>query len=61
MVCIKYRNFLGSCIFNFLRPAQRFDDSKHIKITRKAACHGITEHTTVPFGAEVTSGHLAKA
>ena len=44
MDCIKYQNFLVSCIFKFLRPAQRFEDFKHKKISRKAACHGIAEH-----------------
>ena len=44
MDCIKYQIFIVSCIFKFLRPAQRFEDSKHIKITRKAACLGITDH-----------------
>ena len=28
----------------FLRPAQRYDDFKLIRITRQAACHGKTEH-----------------
>ena len=29
---------------NFLRPAQRYDDFKLIKITCQAACHVKTEH-----------------
>ena len=33
-----------SRISNFLRPAQRYDDFKLIRITCQAACHGKTEH-----------------
>ena len=36
--------FIGSRIFKFLRPAQRYDDFKLIRITCQAACHGKTEH-----------------
>ena len=36
--------FLGSRISKFLRPAQRYDDFKLIRITCQAACHGKTEH-----------------
>ena len=37
-------NLSGSHISKFLRPAQRYDDFKHIRITCQAACHGKTEH-----------------
>ena len=40
----KIEIFLGSRISKFLRPAQRYDDFKLIKITCQAACHGKTEH-----------------
>ena len=36
--------FVGSRISKFLRPAQRYDDFKLIRITCQAACHGKTEH-----------------
>ena len=36
--------FVGSRISKFLRPAQRYDDFKLIRITCHAACHGKTEH-----------------
>ena len=36
--------FVGSHISKFLRPAQRYDDFKLIRITCQAACHGKTEH-----------------
>ena len=36
--------FVGSRISKFLRPAQRYDDFKLIRITCRAACHGKTEH-----------------
>ena len=40
----KIEIFLGSRISKFLRPAQRYDDFKLIRITCQAACHGKTEH-----------------
>ena len=40
----KIEIFIGSRISKFLRPAQRYDDFKLIKITCQAACHGKTEH-----------------
>ena len=42
MIWIKI--FVWSRISKFLRPAQRYDDFKLIKITCQAACHGKTEH-----------------
>ena len=36
--------FLYSRISKFLRPAQRYNDFKLIRITCQAACHGKTEH-----------------
>ena len=36
--------FVWSRISKFLRPAQRYDDFKLIRITCQAACHGKTEH-----------------
>ena len=36
--------FIGSRISKFLRPAQRYDDFKLIRIICQAACHGKTEH-----------------
>ena len=36
--------FVGSRISKFLRPAQRYDNFKLIRITCQAACHGKTEH-----------------
>ena len=36
--------FVGSHISKFLRPAQRYDNFKLIRITCQAACHGKTEH-----------------
>ena len=38
----KIEFFIGSRISKFLRPAQRYDDFKLIKITCQAACHGRT-------------------
>ena len=38
----KIEFFIGSRISKFLRPAQRYDDFKLIKITCQAACHGKT-------------------
>ena len=38
----KIEFFIGSRISKFLRPAQRYDDFKFIKITCQAACHGRT-------------------
>ena len=35
---------IGSRISKFLRPAQRYGDFKHIRITCQADCHGKTEH-----------------
>ena len=35
---------IGSRISKFLRPAQRYDDFKLIRISCQAACHGKTEH-----------------
>ena len=40
----KIEIFLGSRMSKFLRPAQRYDDFKLIRITCQAACHGKTEH-----------------
>ena len=40
----KIEIFIGSRISKFLRPAQRYDDFKLIRITCQAACHGKTEH-----------------
>ena len=40
----KNRIFVWSRISKFLRPAQRYDDFKLIRITCQAACHGKTEH-----------------
>ena len=37
-------NFCRSRISKFLRPAQRYDDYKLIRITCQAACHGKAEH-----------------
>ena len=39
-----YEIFIGSRISKFLRPAQRYDDFKLIRITCQATCHGKTEH-----------------
>ena len=36
--------FVESRVFKFLRPAQRYDNFKLIRITCQAACHGKTEH-----------------
>ena len=36
--------FIWSRISKFLRPGQRYDDFKLIRITCQAACHGRTEH-----------------
>ena len=44
MVIQKNEIFVGSRISKFLRPAQRYDDFKLIRITCQAACHGKTEH-----------------
>ena len=40
----KIEIFIGSRISKFLRPAQRYDDLKLIRITCQATCHGKTEH-----------------
>ena len=40
----KIEIFIWSRISKFLRPAQRYDDFKLIRITCQAACHGRTEH-----------------
>ena len=40
----KIEIFIWSRISKFLRPAQRYDDFKLIRITCQAACHGKTEH-----------------
>ena len=40
----KIEIFLGSRISKFLRPAQRYDHFKLIRMTCQAACHGKTEH-----------------
>ena len=40
----KIEIFVWSRISKFLRPAQRYDDFKLIRITCQAACHGKTEH-----------------
>ena len=40
----KMEFFLYSRISKFLRPAQRYNDFKLIRITCQAACHGKTEH-----------------
>ena len=40
----KIEIFIWSHISKFLRPAQRYDDFKLIRITCQAACHGKTEH-----------------
>ena len=40
----KIEIFIGSRISKFLRPAQRYDNFKLIRITCQAACHGKTEH-----------------
>ena len=39
----KIEIFIGSRISKFLRPAQRYDNFKLIRITCQAACHGKTE------------------
>ena len=41
---LKIEIFVWSRISKFLRPAQRYDDFKLIRITCQAACHGKTEH-----------------
>ena len=38
----KIEFFIGSRISKFLRPVQRYDDFKLIKITCQATCHGKT-------------------
>ena len=40
----KIEIFIWSHISKFLRPAQRYNDFKLIRITCQAACHGKTEH-----------------
>ena len=40
----KNKIFVWSRISKFLRPAQRYDKFKLIRITCQVACHGKTEH-----------------